>query len=295
VWYDSDVARITLADGRIIQVHDVGDSNGAPVIVCHGTPASGMRLPAHSTDAAERGLRLIGFDRAGYCGSTPRPERTVGDVADDVSAIADALGLERFGMWGLSGGGPHVLACAALLSDRVVGVVSMASPAPYDADGLDWLAGMGKDNLEEFGASVAGRTALEAYLRPQAEAMLGADDRAADSLASLLAPVDAAVMASDLGRHIMESMRAGLAERLDGWVDDDLAFVAPWGFDLGEIGVPVLLWHGEPDRFVPFAHGRWLAERIPGVDARFFRDEGHLSLLERVPEAHAWLAERLQA
>lgn len=289
------MSAITTPDGRTIKVHDVGDPNGAPVITHHGTPASGMRLDAHAADAAERGLRLIGFDRPGYGGSTALPERTIADVAADTAAVADALGLRRFGMWGLSGGAPHVLACAALLRDRVDGAVTMASPAPYDADGLHWLDGMGKDNLEEFAAAVAGRGALEAHLRPQAEAILASDDSAVDSMASLLPPVDAAVMASDVGRYIMESMRVGLAGGIDGWVDDDLAFVRPWGFELATISVPVQVWHGEPDLFVPFAHGRWLAARIPGVETRFFPDEGHLSLLNRVPEAHAWLVERLQA
>ena len=287
--------RITTSDGRTIQVHDGGDPHGAPVITHHGTPASGMRFGQHAADASDQGVRLIGFDRPGYGGSTSLPGRTIADVAADTGAVADALGLERFGMWGLSGGGPHVMACAALLPDRVAGAITMASPAPYDAEGLDGLDGMGKDNLEEFAAAVTGRAELEAYLRPQADAVLDSDDSAVDSMASLLPPVDAAVMASDVGRYIMESMRVGLADGIDGWVDDDLAFVRPWGFELDAIGVPVQLWHGEPDLFVPFAHGRWLAARIPGVETRFFPDEGHLSLLNRVPEAHAWLVERLQA
>jgi pimeloyl-ACP methyl ester carboxylesterase len=289
------MTRITTADGRAIQVHDVGDPSGVPVITHHGTPASGMRFVAHSADAADRRVRLIGFDRPGYGDSMPRPNRSIADIVTDTAAVADALGLDRFGLWGLSGGGPHVLACAALLPDRVAGAIAMASPAPYDAEGLDWLEGMGKDGLEEFGAAVAGRDSLRAYLRPQADAILGSDDSAVDSIASLLPPVDAEVMASDVGRYILESMRVGLAQGLDGWIDDDLAFVASWGFDPADIRVPLQLWHGEPDLFVPFAHGRWLAERIAGVETRFFPEEGHLSLLNRVPEAHAWLVERLQA
>ena len=161
---------IQTPDGRILAVDEAGDPAGVPVVVHHGTP--GLRphyAPLVGPDAQERGIRLIGYDRPGYGGSTPRPGRTVGDAAADVDAICDALGLDRICTWGISGGGPHALACAALLPDRVAAAASVAGIAPHDAEGLDWLAGMGAANVEEFGLTLQGRAALVPWLESEAE------------------------------------------------------------------------------------------------------------------------------
>jgi pimeloyl-ACP methyl ester carboxylesterase len=244
-------------------------------------------------DAEGRGMRLLSYDRPGYGGSDPHPGREVADAAQDVTAIANALGIERLAVEGGSGGGPHALACAALLPDRVVAAASLAGVAPYAADGLAWLDGMGQDNVDEFAATVAGREELERYLRGQADAMLSAEpDAIVKALRSLLSPPDLAVLTGELAEYFQESTRVGIEGGLDGWIDDDFAFLNPWGFELGDIRIPVQLWHGAQDRFVPIAHGRWLAERIPGVDAHLSEEDGHLTIqLRRIQEVHAWLLE----
>jgi pimeloyl-ACP methyl ester carboxylesterase len=278
-------------DGSHLRITAGGDPQGLPVVVEAGTPGGGLLYRGHTADAEARGLRLIGYDRPGYGGSARRPGRTVADAAADVEAIADALRFERFAVWGASGGGPHALASAALLGERVVAVATFASVAPFEAEGLDWFAGMGAGNLEEFAAAQAGAAALGAALDPLAEAMLAAGAASmADNMRSLLSDVDAAALEGDLGAWLFDNMRAAIGERVDGWVDDDVAFVSPWGFDVADIAVPVLLWQGGEDRFVPPSHGAWLAERIPGVDARVLAGDGHLALIERhVPTTHDWL------
>jgi pimeloyl-ACP methyl ester carboxylesterase len=281
-------------DRRTLRVHEGGDPDGAPVLVEHGTPMTGQLFGPHVEDARRRGIRLIGYDRPGYGGSTAHEDRSVADAAADVVAIADSLGLERIAVWGISGGGPHALACAALLPERVVGVASLASVAPSDAEDLDWTAGMGEANLEEFEATRRGRAALEQYLRGEAEGLLASDaDQLVEALQSLLTPVDAAALTGELAAYMADSMLNALRGSIDGWLDDDLAFVEPWGFGVEEIRVPVLLWQGRQDRFVPPAHGDWLAARIPGVDARISDEDGHLTLLaRRIPEVHAWLLQQ---
>ncbi|MFY9577686.1 MAG: alpha/beta fold hydrolase, partial [Gaiellaceae bacterium] len=217
----------------------------------------------------------------------------VADAAADVRAIADALGIERLAVWGVSGGGPHALACAALLPDRVAGVASLGSVAPTDADGLDWFAGMGQTNLEEFAAAQQGHEALEEYFGPRAREPVTAEGLL-QGLRSLLTDVDAAALTGELGEYLAENMSGAVGQGVDGWRDDDLAFVKPWGFSVEEIRVPVQLWHGEQDHFVPFTHGEWLAARIPDVDARLHPEDGHMTLMQRrIPEVHAWLLERL--
>jgi pimeloyl-ACP methyl ester carboxylesterase len=282
-------------DGRALRVYESGSRHGKPVLAIYGTPSGGMVYRPHADDAEAKGIRFVTWDRPGYGDSTPRPGRSVADVVEDAAAIADELELERFAVWGVSGGGPHALACAALLGDRVAAVASLASPAPYGADGLDWLAGMGEDNIEEFGATLEGRLALEPLLTRHAAGLAGASaEDLRSTWATLLAPVDAEVTTGRLAEYLLENMREALDPGVEGWIEDDLAFVAPWGFELDEILVPVLLWHGVHDRFVPFAHGRWLSERIPGVEARLTDEDGHLTLSERrVPDVHAWLLERL--
>lgn len=158
-----------------------------------------------------------------------------------------------------------------------------------------WLAGMGEDNVQEFTAALAGAQALEPLLRGLATEMLGADaETIAEALRSLLSAADAAALTGELADFFVESTRVGLSAGVAGWLDDDLAFTKPWGFSPAEIRVPVLLWQGVQDRFVPLAHGRWLAERIPGVEAHLSEEDGHLTLVDRAPEVHAWLLERLR-
>jgi pimeloyl-ACP methyl ester carboxylesterase len=285
---------ITTPDGRTLRLYEAGARKGPVVLVQNGTPMSGLLFEPHVRDAENRAIRLVAYDRPGYGNSTPAPGRSVADAAEDVRLIADALEVERLAVWGISGGGPHALACAALLPDRVAAVASLASVAPPDAEGLDWLAGMGESNLEEFAATRQGPDALEAYLRARAE---GRDDFSAaavvEALRELLTDVDAAVLSGEVGEYFAETMREALRPGNAGWRDDDLAFDRSWGFAVEEISVPVLLWHGEQDLFVPFAHGQWLAARIPNVEAHLTAEDGHLTLLQRrIPEVHAWLLER---
>jgi pimeloyl-ACP methyl ester carboxylesterase len=282
-------------DGRALAVEDAGDPDGRPVLVHLGTPDSRHLYRPHIADAVGRGLRLISYDRPGYGGSTARPGRTVADCAADVRAICETLRIDRLAMWGISGGGPHVLASAALLPDLVTAVASLASLAPYDAEGLDWFAGMGQDNVDDFRLLLTDQKAARArfgQLRDEALAATASD--VAQTLRSLLTPTDASVLNGELAEYAAYTGHEGLAPGSQGWLDDNLAHVSPWGFELAGISVPVLLLHGRQDKFVPFGHGQWLASHIPGVEARLLDDDGHLTLLEhRIGEVHTWLSDRI--
>lgn len=282
-------------DGRTLAVEEAGDPKGPPVLVHMGTPNSRHFYPPHTIDAAVRGLRLIGYDRPGYGGSTAQPGRSVADCAADVRAICAELGIDRLAMWGISGGGPHVLACAALLPDLVVAAASLASPAPLGAEGLDWFDGMGELNAEDFRLLQRDRGAARAKLEADREEILAASAaEVAEGLHTLLSPVDAAVLTGALADYLVYGHHEGLAPGGQGWWDDAVAHTSPWGFDLAAISVPVLLMHGRQDQFVPFGHGQWLAERIPGVQARLLDHDGHLTLMaNRIPEVHGWLKEQL--
>ena len=292
-------------DGRVLAVEDAGDPAGRPVLVHNGTPNSRQLYGPHVRDAAERGLRLIGYDRPGYGGSSPQPGRTVADCAGDVRAICADLGLDRVAMWGGSGGGPHVLACAALLPDLVVAAATLASLAPFDADGLDYFDGMAPENVEDIVLYLSDEAAARAKTdRDRAEILAeapgdaaepadSADDDTADGFGPVLPPVDVAAMEGGLGDFFATAMRDGLAPGSEGWWEDN-CLLRPWGFSLSDITVPVLLLHGRQDIFVPFGHGQWLAAHIPGVQPLLLDDDGYLSLLQnRVPEVHRWLSRRL--
>jgi len=281
-------------DGRALRVREDGDPGGVPVIAHHGTPGSRLLYERWVEDATERGIRLIAYDRPGYGGSDRRAGRSVADVAADVEAIADALGLDRILTQGRSGGGPHALACAALLGDRVAAAATLASVAPYDAEGLDFLAGMGEDNVEELGAAVEGAGTLAPLLEAFAPRLLEADpDELVEGLKSLLSPPDVAVVNGGLAEELIAVTGEGIRATREGWLDDDLAFVKPWGFELDSISVPLHVWQGRQDLMVPVAHGEWLAEHLPGADVRLSDDDGHLSIeLRRIGDVHAWLLER---
>jgi pimeloyl-ACP methyl ester carboxylesterase len=281
-------------DGRMLTVEDCADPAGRPVLVHMGTPNSRHLYGPNVRDAAERGLRLICYDRPGYGGSSPQPGRTVADCAGDVRAICAELGIDRLAMWGISGGGPHVLACAALLPDLVTAAASLASLAPYGAEGLDYFAGMGQDNVDETRLFLTDEAASRAKMDKDREELLATSPAdAAKGIESLLTPTDAAVLHGELAEYLVSSAQDGLAPGSQGWWEDN-CMIRPWGFDLADIAVPVLLLHGRQDMFVPFGHGEWLAAHIPDVEARLLDDDGHLTLLQnRVPEVHAWLSEHL--
>jgi pimeloyl-ACP methyl ester carboxylesterase len=211
--------QIPTPDGRTLRVDEAGDPSGPAILVCNGTPGGALIYPPVAEDAARRGARVLSCARPGYAGSSPHPGRTVADVARDVEAIADALALESLVVWGASGGGPHALACAALLGGRVTAVASLASVAPLDADGLDWLAGMGEDNEAEFAAARRGTEALRPMLEQWARGMLGADAEAqADQIRSLLSPVDADALRGELAEFFAAAgrTRSARASRA-GW------------------------------------------------------------------------------
>lgn len=288
---------VTTSDGRTLTVREGGDPEGFPILAIAGTPGSSMLYEPHSRDAAERGIRLFSYDRPGYGGSTRQKGRSVADCAPDIAAVGDALGVERFCVWGISGGGPHALAAGALLPERVIAVAVLASTAPYDAEGLDFFEGMGELNVEEFGKIFEGEEAHRASMEKERQDLLTATPgQLLELWQTLLGPSDREVATGELAAFLLDHMRAGIGPSGDGWIDDAVAFVTPWGFDLASIRVPVQLWQGEQDSFVPYGHGVWLAEHIPGVDARLTAEDGHLTLAERrVPEVHGWLLARAAA
>jgi pimeloyl-ACP methyl ester carboxylesterase len=285
---------VTLRDGRTLHIYDNGDPDGVVVVEHHGTPGSGLPYPPDVELARERGLRVIAYDRAGYGGSTAKPGRAVVDIANDIEDVLDDLGVVRFASVGGSGGGPHTLALGALLADRCVATASIASPTPWEAEGIDQMAGMGEQNVEEFTAALEGPEALEPLLEREAASIRAASpEELRDVLVTLLPPVDRDVLTGERAEHAKENIDRALAPGIEGWRDDDLAFVKPWGFDLDEIRVPVLLWQGGQDLMVPVAHGRWLAERVPGVEAHISDADGHLSIaVGRLGEIYDWLRAR---
>jgi pimeloyl-ACP methyl ester carboxylesterase len=278
---------VDLPDGRRLELHEAGDPGGFPVIVHHGTPGSGVLYDRWESD----GVRLIGFDRAGYGGSSRDPGRAVAAVAADVEAIADALELERFATWGISGGGPHALACAALCGERLTAAASLAGVAPWGVEGLDWLDGMGEDNVKEFELVLAGEEALRPPIeRDRAELLQATPEGLREAFDTLLGDADRAAVTGALATWMHDCMTHGIRDTGDGWIDDNLAFVASWGFDPAAVDRAVLIVQGGDDRFVPNAHGEWLAARVPGCEARLDDAHGHLTILEDlVPDVHAWL------
>lgn len=288
--------QVTTVDGRRLHVLELGAADGRAVLVHNGTPNSRLLYEPSVRLAERQGIRIISYDRPGYGGSDRHPGRTVASCADDVRAIARALGIEQLAVWGISGGGPHAIACAALLPDLVPAVGVLASIAPWGAEGLDYFAGMGSENAEDWQLLLRDRAAARAKAeRDRSESLAATPETLYHTFETLLSSVDRQALTPALTEFLYESTQLGLGPSADGWWDDDVAFIEPWGFELDEIRTPVLLLHGRHDQFVPFAHGEWLARHIPGVEARLSDDDGHLTLIERhLDEVHEWLLARLQ-
>jgi pimeloyl-ACP methyl ester carboxylesterase len=268
-------------DGRALGYEEIGDPEGAPVFMLHGTP--GCRLSGRHPDASRvraAGLRLVTYDRPGYGCSRRHRDRRVVDCVADVEAIADALEIERFAVTGGSGGAPHALAVGARLPERVTRVECDVGVAPYDAAELDWIAGMDPSNVRELGWALAGEETLARELQREAqEALEMVDDDPAALVRDFdLSPSDRAVLGDPGVRDTLRaSTREMFAQGIWGWVDDNLALIRPWGFDVEELRAPVEIRYGATDVLVPAAHGEWLAAHIAHATVTIDEHGGHLS------------------
>lgn len=284
--------RVRASDGRHLMVERLGDPRGRPVFLLHGTPGSRLGPAPRGMVLYQRGMQLIAYDRPGYGGSDRLAGRSVADVAQDVLAIADALGLDRFAVVGRSGGAPHALACAALMPDRVTKAAALVALAPRDADGLDWFEGMAASNVLEYTTASADPDRLTARFILRSAEIRRDPVRLLDDLRRELTDSDRMVV-SDAGVRTMllRNYQEALRSSAYGWIDDALAFCSPWGFDPAEIKPPVLLWHGEKDVFSPVGHSRWLAQRIPGATAVLEPAAAHFDALHALPRILTWLLE----
>jgi pimeloyl-ACP methyl ester carboxylesterase len=269
---------IQLADGRRLDFRVSGPADGLPLVFHHGTPGAATPLRVLERAAHARGLRVVSTSRPGYGGSDRQARRSVADVADDTAAVLAEIGAARCLVGGWSGGGPHALACGALLPEAA-GVLAIASVAPYGAAGLDWTSGMGAENIAEFSAALGGEEGLQQYLQGAGEHLKQIKpDEITASLETLLPDVDREMLTGEFAEDIAAGFREAVRVSVAGWLDDDLAFTRPWGFSLDEISVPVMIWQGSADLMVPFAHGQWLAGQLPDAAAHLEDGEGHLSI-----------------
>ncbi|HET6816088.1 MAG TPA: alpha/beta fold hydrolase [Mycobacteriales bacterium] len=269
---------LDLADGRTLAFTEWGDPDGRPVLSCHGTP--GCRLNRHPNQELVRstGARVITFDRPGYGQSSRNRGRRVVDVVADVTQLVDHLGLDEFAVVGGSGGGPHALAIAAHLPERVSRVACIVGVAPYDVLGEEWFTGMDPMNVKEFGWALEGEERLhEELAREDAEMRVRVASDPSTVLGEFDLPeADRKVLArSDVAAVIRDTTEEQSANGVWGWVDDDLAFTRTWGFDPATVRVPTAVWWGEADVLVPPQHGEWIAATVPGAQTRVRRDGGH--------------------
>lgn len=292
---DHDARRtqvLTLADGRTLCFAEWGDPDGFPVIGLHGTPGGRFNRHPDESRYAEAGARVITYDRPGYGRSDRLPGRSIVDCVPDVAALADHLGIDEFSVTGGSGGGPHSLAVAARLGQRVVRARCDVGVAPFGLPDLDFFAGMDPMNVTEFSWALDGEERLAIEIQREVREM---GERVARDPATVLGDfaldeADAAVLARpDQAAVIVESTEDLVRGGIWGWVDDDLAFTRPWGFDVAEITVPVEIRYGLRDVLVPAAHGAWLARNVPGAIVVVEEDEGHMGDPDKVVELVRWL------
>ncbi len=260
------------ADGRTLKVYDSG-GDGDVLVWHHGSPQTGAPLAPLLEMTAARGLRLVTYARPSYGGSTPQPGRDVAAAAADVAELLDALGIERFATFGASGGGPHALACAALLGERVSAVATLAGIAPL-TDEFDWWAGMADPG--GLRAAENGRDARAKYAETETfdeNSFTAADWEALE------------VRWASLGADAGAAFNAGL----DGLVDDDVAYAKPWGFDVDAIETPALIVQGAGDRVVPPSHAHWLYRTLPHSELWLRKGDGHVSVLDACALVIDWL------
>lgn len=285
--------QVGLPDGRSVTVECTGAPAGMPVFLLHGTPGSRNGPKPRPSVLYRLGIRLITYDRPGYGGSPPHSGRTVADAAADVRAIADELGLGAFGVVGRSGGGPHALACAAVLGARVTSAAVLVGLAPSNAEDLNWYAGMTPSNVEEYSAADADPAALRQMVTTHVERIREDPESLLRFLIPSLTSGDRRVVSDVAIRRLLAaSYTEAVRDSPEGWIDDVVALRQPWGVDLTSINAPVLLWHGADDMFSPVTHTHWLAKTIPGATLKIQPGAAHFEAVEILPDVLTWMKDQ---
>jgi pimeloyl-ACP methyl ester carboxylesterase len=280
----STPSHIILSDGRSLSFAEYGDRQGKPVFYFHGFPGSSLEAKLAEKISLDTRVRFIGIDRPGYGFSSVKPERTISDWADDVSELADALGIDRFSILGVSGGGPYAAACACKIFDRLDAAGIICGMGPADIKGLTqampWTYRQGLRLSNRFPAIAAVLFPfLSFFFRYYPERMLSILSR------KVAAPDKIALKNKELVNVLSNSFREGFRSSLRWPARDAVLYSRPWGFRLQDIRIRVHLWHGEMDRIVPLEMARYMARTIPDCRATFYADEGHFSIiLNRIEE-----------
>lgn len=272
------MSQYLLRDGRTLDLIDSHHDSDTAVVFHHGTPGDSTSWRDWIEALSGTNLRAIAASRPGYGQSDRQQGRSVADAVDDLSQVLDEFGIKKFVTVGWSGGGPHALAMS--VDKRCAGVITLAGVGQYGKSDLDFLSGMGPENLEEFGVALQGEVALRSWMNVNAvgmQAVTGAGLR--EAFGGLIGKADKEVLDGNFADDMAAGMRRALSHGFDGWIDDDLAFIRDWGFELSAINIPVLLWQGDDDFMVPHTHSRWLASKIPLAELNFIPENGHISLI----------------
>lgn len=271
------MSQFKLADGRELQYLDNATSSDQAVVFHHGTPGHSSMWRPWLSRLAPAGINAIAVSRPGYGSSSRQSNREVFSITSDITELLNSLDVTKFVSIGWSGGGPHCLATTS--EPRNVGAITLAGVGAYGVSDLNFLEGMGQENHDEFGAALAGETSVRNWLIENASAMqtVSGDD-IREAFGGLIGVADKAVLEGDYAEEMAASMRAGIEGSFDGWIDDDIAFIKDWGFDLAKIAKPVHLWQGDDDLMVPYSHSKWLEKHIPTSKLRFIPGQGHISL-----------------
>jgi pimeloyl-ACP methyl ester carboxylesterase len=276
--YTSRMPTLKLTDGRFLEYFDNAISSTSAVLFHHGTPGHGHAWAQWLDLLAARGIRALSYSRAGYGISDRHEGRTVFSNNADIRELLDSFGIQSFISIGWSGGGPHALATTSMTGNK--GAITLAGVGAYGVDDLDFLSGMGPENEEEFGEALKGEAEISAWMDKNAGAFKNVTgEQVRESFGGLISDADKEVINGSFADELATTMRKGLAVSFDGWIDDDIAFIQPWGFNLSDIAVPVQLWQGDQDLMVPHAHSYWLEKHIPTASLNFVPGHGHISLL----------------